>query len=136
VRRSRGGLSFCQGFYADEGVRMTIPRLLFLGCAAVLLAHAPASAAELHGKAKPLAREKSCSFYGAGFRRAPGSDLCVKIGGWARAETGNGINWGALNTNAARTLAPQARGYLTTDVRRETEYGTLRAYFSVGVNHQ
>ena len=114
---------------------MIVPRLLFLGCAAVLLAHAPARTAELHGKAKP-AHEKSCSFYGAGFRRAPGSNLCVKIGGWARAETGNGINWGALNTNAARTLAPQARGYLTTDVRRETGYGTLRAYFSAGVNHE
>jgi hypothetical protein len=114
---------------------MTILRLLLLGCAAVLFAHAPARAGELHGKAKPLA-EKSCSFYGAGFRRAPGSDLCVKIGGWARVEAGNGINWSALNTNAARTLAPQARGYLTTDVRRETGYGTLRAYFSAGVNHE
>jgi len=116
---------------------MTVPRLLFLGCVAVLLVHAPASAAELHGKAKPIAREKSCSFYGAGFRRAPGSDLCVKIGGWARAETGNRINWSALNaSNAARTLAPQARGYLTTDIRRETGYGTMRAYFSAGVNHE
>jgi hypothetical protein len=115
---------------------MTVPRLLLLGCAAILLAHAPARTAELHGKAKPLAREKSCSIYGAGFRRAAGSDLCVKIGGWARAEAGNGINWSALNTNAARTLVPQARGYLTTDVRRETGYGTLRAYFSVGVNHE
>jgi hypothetical protein len=115
---------------------MTIPRLLFLGCAAVLLAHAPGRAGELNGKAKPLTREKSCSIYGAGFRRAPGSDVCVKIGGWARAETGNGINWSALNTNAARTPALQTRGYLTTDVRRETGYGTLRAYFSAGVNHE
>jgi hypothetical protein len=115
---------------------MTVPRLLFLGCAAVLLAYGPARTAELHGKAKPLAREKSCSFYGAGFRGAPGSDLCVKIGGWARAEAGNGVNWSALNTKAARTPAPQVRGYLTTDVRRETGYGTLRAYFSAGVNHE
>lgn len=119
---------------------MKIPRLLLLSCAAGLVALAPGRAAELHGKAKPLAREKSCSAYGAGFRRAPDSDLCVKIGGWARAEAsgGNGINWGALNTNAHAwsTVAPQARGYLTTDVRRETGYGTLRAYFSTGVNHE
>jgi hypothetical protein len=117
---------------------MKITRLLFLGCAAVLVAHAHGRAAELHGKTKPLAREKDCSAYGAGFRRLAGSDVCVKIGGWARAETGSGINWGALNTNdrAAHTLAPQARGYLSTDVRRETGYGTLRAYFSAGVNHE
>jgi hypothetical protein len=119
---------------------MKILRLLFLSCAAGLVALAPGRAAELHSKTNPLARQKSCGGYGAGFRRAPGSDLCVKIGGWARAEAsgGNGINWGALNTNdrAARTLTPQSRGYLTTDVRRETGYGTLRAYFSAGVNHE
>jgi hypothetical protein len=117
---------------------MKIPRLLLLSCAAGLVALAPGRAAELHGKAKPLAREKSCSAYGAGFRRAPGSDACVKIGGWARAETSgsSGINWSALNDRAAPTVAPQARGYLTTDVRRETGYGTLRAYFSAGVNHE
>ncbi len=116
---------------------MKIPRLLFLSCAAGLVALAPGHAAELHGKIKPLAREKSCSAYGAGFRRVPETDLCVKVGGWARAEasSGKGINWGALNDRAASTLAPQARGYLTTDVRGETGYGTLRAYFSAGVNH-
>jgi hypothetical protein len=116
---------------------MKIPRLLLLSCVAALVALAPGRAAELHGKARPLAGEKSCRAYGAGFRRVPRSDLCVKIGGWARAQaSGDGINWGALNTNAARTVAPQARGYLTTDVRRETGYGTLRAYFSAGVNHE
>lgn len=114
---------------------MKNPRLLLLGCAVVLIANAPARATELHGKARSLAREKSCSAYGAGFRRAPGSDLCVKIGGWARTEASGGINFSALNTNAAR-LSPQARGDVTTDVRRETGYGTLRAYFSAGVNHQ
>lgn len=119
---------------------MRIPKLLFVCCAAVLFAHAPGHAAGLPGKTRPLAHDKNCSSYGAGFRRAPGSDLCVKIGGWARAEVsgGKGINWSALNTpvHAAGTLTPRARGYLTTDVRRETGYGTLRAYFSTGVNHQ
>lgn len=117
---------------------MQIPHLLFLSCAAGLVALAPGRAAELHGKTKPLAREKSCSAYGAGFRRVPNSDLCVKIGGWARGEasSGKGINWGALNERPASTLTPLARGYLTTDVRRETGYGTLRAYFSAGVNHE
>lgn len=119
---------------------MRIIDLLYLACAVILVAPAPGRAAELHGKGKPPAPEKSCSSYGAGFRRAPGSDLCVKIGGWARTEVsgGKGINWGALKTpdRAAGALAPQTRGYLTTDVRRETGYGTLRAYLSAGVNHQ
>jgi hypothetical protein len=124
--------------YATKEDAMKIPHLLFLSCVAALVALAPGRAAELHGKARPLAHEKNCSAYGAGFRRVPRSDLCVKIGGWARAQAsgGNSINWSALNTNAARTVAPQARGYLTTDVRQETGYGTLRAYFSAGVNHE
>ena len=43
--------------------------------------------------AKPHAREdaRACSAYGAGFARLPGSDACVKIGGWVTIEaTGTG----------------------------------------------
>jgi hypothetical protein len=37
-------------------------------------------------KAKPAARIKSCSAYGAGFVNLPGTDACVKIGGWVEVE--------------------------------------------------
>ena len=46
---------------------------------------------------------KVCSLYGAGFYYMPGTDLCIKIGGWVRAEAtwgGNGyMTWGPFNGN-------------------------------------
>jgi Porin subfamily len=106
---------------------------LVLGCAVALLAIGAAQAAELHGKTRPLGQAKSCSVYGAGFRRVPGSDLCMKIGGWVRAQSGahsGGVNWKALNDSGTGTAA-SASGYITTDVRKPTGYGTVRAYVSV-----
>ncbi len=118
---------------------MRIFQILALSCAAVWLAIGPAQAAELHGKTRPLGQAKSCSAYGAGFRRVPGTDMCMKIGGWVRAQSGahsGGVNWNALNGAGTGTTAASASGYVTTDVRKPTGYGTVRAYLSVGANHE
>jgi Porin subfamily len=110
-------------------------QVLLFAAALGLPAAGAAVAAEQHAV-------KGCSKYGPGFRYVPGTDVCVKIGGWARAEAGGGgaINWGALNSNPGdRTTANTAvgaRGYLTTDVRKQTDYGAVRAYLSVGASHQ
>lgn len=37
-------------------------------------------------KSRPTAPQKSCSGYGAGFVKVPGTDTCVKIGGWVTVE--------------------------------------------------
>lgn len=37
-------------------------------------------------KPKSAAKLKSCGAYGAGFVKVPGSDACVKIGGWVSVE--------------------------------------------------
>jgi hypothetical protein len=118
-------------------------RRFLLGSAAVLLAAGAGQAAELHGKAK-TDQTKNCSVYGAGFHYVPSTGLCVKVGGWTRAEAlagGNGdMNWspfnGRANSRPADGIGSQVSGYVTTDVRKKTEYGTLRAYLSVGANHQ
>lgn len=112
---------------------MKILRTLLSGVAAGLLVMGAASAAEQHAKGKPAGHAKNCSVYGAGFQYVSGADVCMKIGGWARAQaSGGGVNWGALNDNPAANHAMRARGYVTTDVRKQTEYGTVRAYVSVG----
>jgi len=85
---------------------------------------------------------KVCSLYGAGFYYMPGTDLCIKVGGWVRAEAAYGTNgnmtWGPFNGNVNnRTTsneALRARGYITADVRNQTEYGTVRGYIAVGLN--
>jgi hypothetical protein len=72
----------------------------------------------------------------------PGTDLCIKIGGWVRAEATWGANgnmtWGPFNGNVNNRLtsneALRARGYITADVRNQTEYGTVRGYIAVGLN--
>jgi Porin subfamily len=112
---------------------------LLFAVAAGVLAIGAASAAEHHAKGAPAGQAKNCSVYGAGFHYVPSADVCMKIGGWARAEaSGGGVNWGALNGNPAADGAMRARGrgYVTTDVRKQTEYGTVRAYVSVGATHQ
>ncbi len=78
---------------------------------------------------------KICSLYGAGFYYIPGTDTCIKIGGFIRAE---------MNFNANGSYAPytainfdnidssryftRVRGLVSFDVRSQTEYGTLRGY--------
>jgi hypothetical protein len=37
-------------------------------------------------KPRATAREESCGAFGAGFVRIPGTDACMKIGGWVTME--------------------------------------------------
>jgi hypothetical protein len=86
---------------------------------------------------------KICSLYGAGFYYMPGTDMCIKIGGWTRAEfTGGAISgsmtWGPFNANAdnrtTTNVISRARGYITADAREQTAYGVARGYIAVGLN--
>jgi len=121
---------------------MKMVKSLLLGSAAALVAVTAGQAAELPVKAKPVEYVKICSLYGAGFYYMPGTDMCIKIGGWVRAEAMYGFNgngaWGAFNENVnnryTNNLTFRARGYITADAREQTAYGTARAYIAVGVN--
>jgi hypothetical protein len=83
---------------------------------------------------------KICSLYGAGFYYIPGTDTCLKVGGWVRAEYN--INAGGsfnpykvdpnLRTDDDNTI--RARAMITLDARAQTEYGTLRSYIASGWN--
>ncbi|MFA6265185.1 MAG: porin [Pseudolabrys sp.] len=113
---------------------MKMVKSLLLGTAAGLVAVAGAQAADLPVKAKPVQYVKICSLYGAGFYYMPGTDTCIKVGGFVRAE---------VNFNAGGSFAPsfanydartysnnnwRSRGGITADARSQTAYGTLRAY--------
>ena len=65
---------------------MKMVKSLLLGSAAGLVAVAGAQAADLPVKAAPVQYVKICSLYGVGFYYIPGTDMCLKIGGWVRAE--------------------------------------------------
>src|ERR1700741_1533935 len=71
-------------YRANLGVTMKMVKSLLLGGAAGLVAAAGAQAADLPVKAKPVEYVKVCSLYGEGFFYIPGTDTCIKIGGWGR----------------------------------------------------
>jgi hypothetical protein len=115
---------------------------ILLGCAAAFVVVGGAHAADLPLKAKPVEYVKICSIYGAGFFYIPGTDTCIKIGGWVRAEyafqTGSSsiqYNQGAAGRNTridSNEYNMRARWVTAIDVRTQTEYGTLRAYSRAG----
>jgi hypothetical protein len=138
-------------------VEMKMVKSLLLGTAAGLATVAGAHAAELPVKAAPVQYVKICSLYGDGFYYIPGTDICLKVGGYVRGETF--YNYGANGTNgpfqggAAGASNPQGNGagfrdrsdggdfimrtraYAWFDSRQQTEYGTLRSYLQIGVNY-
>ena len=71
----------------DTGNVMIKARTLILGSAAGLIALSGAQAADLPVKAKAVEYVRVCSLYGAGFFYIPGTDTCIKIGGYLRADT-------------------------------------------------
>ena len=119
---------------------MKMVKSLLLGSAAGLVAVAGAQAADLPVKAKPVEYVKICSLYGAGFYYIPGSDTCLKFGGYVRGDYG----W---NVAGARTPAysgtqgaqdrtvssysTRHRGNVQIDTRTQTAYGTLRTFTSL-----
>jgi hypothetical protein len=85
---------------------------------------------------------KICSIYGVGFFYIPGTDTCIKIGGWVRAEVdfnaggshSSYISGGTGRNNRIDSADTQWRSRFVTsvDIRTQTEYGTLRAYTRAG----
>jgi len=120
---------------------MKMVKSLLLGSAAGLVAVSTGQAADLPVKAKPVEYVKVCSLYGAGFYYMPGTDICLKIGGYVRAEAVWGSNGnfnpgpvnGEFNNRTTSNLAMRARAYITADAREQTAFGTARAYVAVGL---
>jgi len=81
---------------------------------------------------------KICSLYGAGFWYIPGTDTCIKLGGWVRTEyniDSGGSFAPSKSSNFTRSDNENTirnRGIMSWDVREQTEYGTLRAYIAGG----
>ncbi|MDH2355815.1 porin [Bradyrhizobium sp. SSUT112] len=121
---------------------MKLVKSLLLGSAAGLIAVGGAQAADLPVKAKAVEYVKICSLYGAGFYYIPGTDTCIKLGGYLRAEVALGTNSDfTLNQNVSTQGANGARNRLTNyytararedlniDTRTATEYGVVRTFF-------
>ena len=83
---------------------------------------------------------KVCSLYGDGFYYIPGTQTCLKIGGFLRTEVdfhagGSFTPFFATNglqTRANDATTTRARGVITLDTREQTSWGTLRSYIAGG----
>src|ERR1700760_1956262 len=115
---------------------MTMMKSVLLSSAAGVVAVAGAQAADLPAKAKPVEYVKICSLYGDGFYYIPGTDTCLRFAGAARFEFGHMANGSAdpiyfatagLRTKESADITWRARANLDTDVRTQTQYGTLRS---------
>ena len=89
---------------------MKMVKSLLLGSAAGVVAVAGAQAADLPVKAKPVEYVKICSLYGDGFYYIPGTDICIRVGGYVIADyfwngQGNGANQ-PIFTGARRCVRP------------------------------
>src|ERR671937_2902292 len=116
---------------------MKVVKSLLLGTAATLIAVGGAQAADLPVKAKAVEYVRICSLYGAGFFYIPGTDTCIKLGGYLRVDTT--FNGGIYDQPAWSGDLGQRNRYfdnfnsrsrmaLTVDTRTATEYGVVRTF--------
>ena len=119
---------------------MKMVKSLLLGTAAGFVAFAGAQAADLPVKAKPVQYVKICDLYGAGYFYVPGTETCIKLGGYVRFNayanntSGTVYNSGAMaryNWADTKDVTSRVRVYLTGDVRSQTAFGTLRSYYAI-----
>ncbi|MES5481633.1 porin [Bradyrhizobium sp. INPA03-11B] len=117
---------------------MKMVKSLILGSAAALVAVGGAQAADLPVKAKAVEYVKVCSLYGPGFYYIPGTDTCIKLGGYLRADvvvnsnsdhTGNTSGAGGANNRFTNGYTWRSREDLNIDTRTATEYGVVRTFF-------
>ncbi|WP_314963534.1 porin [Bradyrhizobium cosmicum] len=115
---------------------MKLTKGLILGSAA-MFAGAGAQAADLPVKAKAIEYVKICSLYGAGFYYIPGTDTCIRLSGYLRADTmlatNSDLDAAASGVAGARNrlsnyLQTQSRQDLQFDTRTATEYGVVRTF--------
>jgi hypothetical protein len=116
---------------------MKMVKSLILGSAAALVAMSGAQAADLPVKAKAVEYVRVCSLYGAGFFYIPGTDTCIKLGGYMRIDTtfNGGIYdqpaWSGdlgVGNRYRDAFASRSRFALTVDTRTATEYGVVRTF--------
>jgi len=115
---------------------MKMVKSLILGSAAGLIAMSGAQAADLPVKAKAVEYVRICSLYGAGFYYIPGTDTCIKFGGYLRVDLAiNGGDYGPFQAGGQaganrlnNYFTSRSRSDFTIDTRTATEYGVVRTF--------
>ncbi|MBO6539007.1 MAG: porin [Rhizobiaceae bacterium] len=129
---------------------------LLIGSAAVMAASATSAKAAdaiVMAEPEPMEYVRICDVYGTGFFYIPGTETCMKIGGYYRFDmayfgmaASTWLNGDTFRTRAATGAAAtgtvpnytltQARFAPSFDVRSETELGVLRGFAQIEFNYQ
>lgn len=108
----------------------TVIKNVLLGSVAGLAMVGTAAAADLPVKAKAAEYVKICSTYGSGFYYIPGTDTCLKVGGFVQADYYY-QDYDYLPSGEFQSSYFRARGAIRLDARTQTEYGTLRSFIDL-----
>lgn len=104
---------------------------LLLGSAAALVAVSGARAADVVvAEPEPVEYVRVCDAYGAGYFYIPGTETCMRISGYVRADIKGGDNPYARTRGGIDrdTYAWRTRATLRFHTASETELGTLRTF--------
>jgi opacity protein-like surface antigen len=105
-------------------------KTLLLASVAALAASTAAQAADAIVAAEPEALEyvRVCDAYGEGFFYIPGTQTCLKVGGYVRFD--NNVA-DSPYSGEDQGWSPFTRGTLTFDARSDTDYGQLRSFIEL-----
>jgi hypothetical protein len=123
---------------------MNIKSLLF-GSAAALVAVSGERAADAVVVAEPEPAEyvRICDVYGTGYFYIPGTETCLRVGGYLRMDISGGEQGSFTGRNttdvrdgdARRSYHVQSRFALRTWTGQETELGTLKTFTETRINY-
>ncbi len=104
-----------------------------------LMTATSAQAADLAAPAaEPVDYVRVCDAYGTGFFYIPGTETCLKVGGyvrvdlWASISEEGGGNIGSLSwADRDQGIAARARGQVTFEAINNTDFGPLQSFISI-----
>ncbi|MEQ8306936.1 MAG: porin [Hoeflea sp.] len=103
---------------------------LLLGSAAALVAVSGARAADaiIAAEPEPVEYVRVCDAFGVGFFYIPGTETCLRIGGYVRYDISGGDLLDVNSATGDETYNKRARASFQVSTASETEMGTLRTF--------
>src|SRR6478735_8464272 len=116
---------------------MNIRMVMLTSAAALAAAASPVFAADAIVAAEPEAVEyvRVCDAYGTGYFYIPGTETCLKIGGYLRFDVGFGFG-DAYKNNSNEDWSSRTRAHVAFDAKSDTEYGTLTSRIVLEANNR
>ncbi|MBB4954422.1 hypothetical protein H4S14_002899 [Agrobacterium vitis] len=104
-------------------------KAILLGSAAALAAVSGAQAADAIVAAAPEPAEyvRVCDAFGTGYFYIPGTETCLKISGYVRAQ----VEYGSENISGARNWNARTRGLVKFEAKNDSEVGTIGSEISM-----